>query len=83
MRVKAAKIGNSRGVRIPKPLLVQYGIGDPVELEVSEEGVVLLPDTPASSKKGEIPSWKIRKPLKIKGVSLTRALLDNRNEERN
>jgi antitoxin MazE len=39
----AGKIGNSQGVRIPKPLLDQTGIGEDVELEVSESQIILRP----------------------------------------
>ena len=34
MRARVVKIGNSQGIRIPKPLLEQTGIMDDVELEV-------------------------------------------------
>jgi antitoxin MazE len=34
MRTRLVKIGNSRGVRIPKPLLEQAGLEDEVELTV-------------------------------------------------
>jgi antitoxin MazE len=34
MKTRIVRIGNSRGVRIPKPLLEQSGLGDEVELEV-------------------------------------------------
>jgi antitoxin MazE len=43
MRVRLVKIGNSQGVRIPKPLLDQTGIGEDVELEVSESQIILRP----------------------------------------
>jgi antitoxin component of MazEF toxin-antitoxin module len=34
MRIELVAIGNSRGVRIPKPLIEQGGLGDTVELRV-------------------------------------------------
>lgn len=34
-------IGNSRGVRIPKPLLEQAGLGDEVELHAEEGRIVI------------------------------------------
>jgi antitoxin MazE len=34
MRSRIIKIGNSKGIRIPKPFLDQTGIGEDVELEV-------------------------------------------------
>ena len=32
MRLELTRIGNSRGIRIPKPLIEQCGLGDVVEL---------------------------------------------------
>jgi len=39
MKTRIIRIGNSRGVRIPKPLLTQAGLGDEVELRV-EAGAI-------------------------------------------
>lgn len=41
MKTKLIRIGNSRGVRIPKPLLEQAGLEDEVELRVVEGGIVI------------------------------------------
>jgi antitoxin MazE len=41
MRTRIIKIGNSQGVRIPKVLLEQAGLGEEVELAV-EDGLVLI-----------------------------------------
>lgn len=46
MRVALTRIGNSRGIRIPKPLIAQCGFGDQVELRVSAEGLVITPHRP-------------------------------------
>ena len=35
------RIGNSRGVRIPKPLIEQAGLGDEVDLHVQNGSVVV------------------------------------------
>lgn len=45
-------IGNSRGVRIPKPLLNESGLGDKVELQVKkgEIRIVAAPKKNASAK---------------------------------
>ena len=43
MRARIVKIGNSQGVRIPKPLLDQTGIVDDVELEVRENQIIIRP----------------------------------------
>ena len=46
MRSALTRIGNSRGVRIPKPLIAQCGLGDVVELRVTPEGLVIAPHRP-------------------------------------
>jgi antitoxin MazE len=42
MRTKLVRIGNSRGVRLPKPILEASGITDEVDLTVEEGRVVLM-----------------------------------------
>ena len=43
MRARVVKIGNSQGVRIPKPLLEQSGIIGDVELEVDQNQIIIRP----------------------------------------
>jgi antitoxin MazE len=43
MRVELTRIGNSRGIRIPKPLIEQCGLGEVVELRITPEGLVIAP----------------------------------------
>ena len=43
MHVKLAKIGNSRGVRLPKSVIEQAGLGEDLELEVLGQSVILHP----------------------------------------
>jgi antitoxin MazE len=43
MRTSLIRIGNSQGVRIPKVLLEQSGLGTEVELEVEEARIVIRP----------------------------------------
>ena len=43
MRAHIVKIGNSQGIRIPKPLLDQTGIRDDVELQVEKSCIVIRP----------------------------------------
>ena len=43
MRARIVKIGNSQGIRIPKPLLEQTGIMDDVELEVEQNQIIIRP----------------------------------------
>jgi antitoxin MazE len=41
MKLELARIGNSRGIRIPKPLIDQCGFRDAVEVRVVSEGLVI------------------------------------------
>jgi antitoxin MazE len=41
VKTKLVPIGNSRGVRIPKPLLEQAGLEDDVELRLVEGGIMV------------------------------------------
>lgn len=43
MRARIIKIGNSQGIRIPKPLLEQIGIGEDVELAIEDNRIIILP----------------------------------------
>ena len=42
-QTRIVRIGNSQGVRIPKPLLEQAGIEDRVELEVQDGQISIRP----------------------------------------
>ena len=46
MKARMVRIGNSRGIRIPKPLIEQTGITDEVEIEVSGNTLVIRPSSP-------------------------------------
>ena len=50
MRLKIARIGNSRGVRLPAASLRRYRIGESVVMEERSEGILLRPSGPAVSK---------------------------------
>ena len=41
VRTRIVPIGNSRGVRIPKPILEQSGVGDEVEIYVVDRQIVI------------------------------------------
>jgi antitoxin MazE len=41
MKTKIIQIGNSQGIRIPKPFLEQTGLGEEVELEVRADELVI------------------------------------------
>ena len=42
MRAKIIRIGNSRGIRLPKPILEASGITDEVDLKVEDGRVILM-----------------------------------------
>jgi antitoxin MazE len=42
MRAKIIRICNSRGIRLPKPILEASGFGDEVDLKVEEGRVILM-----------------------------------------
>ncbi len=41
MRARVVRIGNSRGVRIPKPLIEQAGLRDEVEIAVEGSSLII------------------------------------------
>jgi antitoxin MazE len=41
MKTRIVRIGNSRGIRIPKPLIQQAGLGDDVELRVHDGSIII------------------------------------------
>ena len=41
MKTRLVRIGNSRGVRIPKPLIEQAGLEDEVELRIVRDGLII------------------------------------------
>ena len=51
--LKVARIGNSRGVRIPSATLKRYGIGESVVMEERSDGILLRP----SAAPGPKLSW--------------------------
>jgi antitoxin MazE len=53
MRASLVQIGNSRGIRIPKPLLEQTGLRDEVEIEVRGEQLVIRSANPPRAGWGE------------------------------
>jgi antitoxin MazE len=43
MKVELVRVGNSRGIRIPKPIIEQCGFEDAVELRVENDHLVIAP----------------------------------------
>ena len=41
LRTRIVPIGNSKGIRIPKPLLEQSGVGEEVEVYVVDQQIVI------------------------------------------
>ena len=48
--LKVARIGNSRGVRLPAKTLAKYAIGGAVTMEERADGIFLRPSGPATAK---------------------------------
>jgi antitoxin MazE len=47
VRARVVRIGNSRGIRLPRPLIATAGLTDEVELEVRKGGLMVTPVTGA------------------------------------
>ncbi|OGB83101.1 hypothetical protein A3F66_05155 [candidate division TM6 bacterium RIFCSPHIGHO2_12_FULL_32_22] len=56
MKLNIIKIGNSKGVRIPKALLSQCGFKDKVIVKLEDGNLVLIPDS--SSSPNPRKGWK-------------------------
>ena len=41
MKTHIVRIGNSKGIRIPKPILEQTGIKEDVELEIKDSQIII------------------------------------------
>jgi len=54
MKTKVIKIGNSRGIRIPKSIIEQSGLNDEVELEVRNDQIIIK-----SISKNKRENWDI------------------------
>ena len=59
MRVDLIKIGNSKGVRLPKPLLEACGFVDSVELEVRGQQLILSPSSSPRAGWAEACRWNL------------------------
>jgi antitoxin MazE len=44
MKVDLIRIGNSRAIRIPKPVIKQCGFGDTAELRIEHDQLIIAPD---------------------------------------
>lgn len=43
MKIKLVRIGNSQGVRIPKPVIEEVGLSDEIEMILGESQIILRP----------------------------------------
>ena len=43
MKARIVQIGNSQGIRIPKPLIKQTGLGEEVEIQVEGNRLIIAP----------------------------------------
>jgi antitoxin MazE len=43
MKTRLVQIGNSRGIRLPKPLIEEVGLSDEVELQVKDGALIIRP----------------------------------------
>jgi len=41
MKIRIIRIGNSRGVRLPKSFIEQAGLGEDIEMRVAENSIIL------------------------------------------
>jgi antitoxin MazE len=49
MKTRLIRIGNSRGIRLPKPLLTQAGLSEEVELQIQDGSIVISRSLPPRS----------------------------------
>lgn len=48
MKASIINIGNSKGIRIPKPLLEESGLGSTIELKVKKGEIKIVPPSPTT-----------------------------------
>jgi len=66
MKTKIVKIGNSRGIRIPKSFIDESGLQSEVELEINEGKIIIKP----ISKPREVWEMAFQKMAKVGDDSL-------------
>ncbi|HTW59043.1 MAG TPA: AbrB/MazE/SpoVT family DNA-binding domain-containing protein [Terriglobales bacterium] len=68
MKAELVRIGNSRGIRIPKPLIEQCRLGDTVELRVEEKRLVISSER--SPRQGWNEAFRAAAPAKAEPLLL-------------
>lgn len=43
MKTRLVRIGNSRGIRLPKPLIEEAGLSEEVEIRARQGSIIILP----------------------------------------
>ncbi len=69
MRTNIIRIGNSQGIRIPKIMLEQSHLANEVDLEVSEQKIIIRPATQ--------PRFDWADKFKLMALNADDVLLDN------
>lgn len=49
MKTRLIRIGNSRGIRLPKPIIEEAGLIDEVEVRVQEGAIIIAPSATTRS----------------------------------
>ena len=60
MKTRIVRIGNSQGVRIPKPLLEEAGLEGEVELRLTADGLVVAPLAPRAGWRADAEALRAR-----------------------
>ncbi len=53
MKTRLIRVGNSRGIRLPKPLIEEIGLTDEVELRARNGAIVITPASRSRAGWGE------------------------------
>ena len=61
MKTKLIKIGNSYGVRIPKPLIIEYDLHNDIEIEQSNNSIIIRKSEPEVRKDWDTAFKKMAK----------------------
>lgn len=81
MRTRLISIGNSKGVRLPKPLILQAGLTDEVELHVQDGAIVIARVTSPRAGWSESAQEMRRREEDLLLASSTPTLFDDKDWE--
>jgi len=73
MKTALVRIGNSRGIRIPKPIIEQCRLGDTVELRIQDDSLII------SSQHKPRQGWEeaLRRAIPVTEDEILEATLDD------